>query len=105
MPRESILEKSYQPYNFTVSNYYQSGRITVERWCNGITITNLGDAPASVNGMILYPSATPGTALGDSRSIGGNEGEIFKGNLNLSFDLSGGAVSPQVEIIQKFYVE
>jgi hypothetical protein len=91
-------------YNISVATYSQSGFIDVIENCNGFTFTNLGDTIAEVNGMVIFPSATPATDLGDSRSIGGNAGEIYKGNIKLSFRQPLG-VAPLVEIAQKFYVK
>ncbi len=91
----------YRKYNFQVNYYNQSGFVEVTRGCNSITFTNTGQDPVEVNGMILYPG-TPGTQLGDSRTIGGNEGEIFVGRITVTFQT---VVAPQLEIIQKFYTE
>lgn len=89
-------------FNYTVNTYAQTARIEVEKYCNAITFTNTGDTIARVDGMVLYPG-TPGTSLGDSRTIGGNLGEILhKKEIVLQFDNPAGA-NPQVEIIQKFY--
>ena len=74
--------------------------------CNSIMFTNTGDNQANVDGpdgMVLY-AGTPGSILGDSRTIGGNEGEILaKKAIRLSF------AAPQtagqlVEVVQKYYV-
>jgi hypothetical protein len=91
-------------YNISVATYNQSGFIDVIENCNGFTFTNLGDTIAEVNGMVVFPSATPATDLGDSRSIGGNQGEIYSGNIKLSFRAPVGA-APLIEIAQKFFVK
>ena len=89
-------------YNYQVNVYTQTQRVEVVQSCNSITITNIGDTIATVDGMILYPG-TPGTSLGDSRTIGGNQAEILhKKEIVLQFDVPVGA-SPKIEIIQKFY--
>jgi len=88
-------------FNITAQQYTQAGRYEVVQNCNCITVTNLGNAIAYFNGMILHPG-TVGSTLGDSRTIGGNEGEIYKGELVISFD-SGS--TPKVEVIQKYYTE
>ena len=79
------------------SNWYD-----VERYCNGFTVTNIGDTIVKVNEQIYYPGV-PGTSLGDSRSFGGNEGEIYTGPLKVAFQQPLGA-NPQIELIQKIYV-
>jgi len=94
---------SYRKYNTTGAQlYYQSKYVDVVKLCNGFTATNVGGAIVRVNEAILYPG-TIGTNLGDSRTFGGNEGEIYVGTIRVSFDPAG--PNPAVEIIQKFYVE
>lgn len=90
-------------YDFQVNTYQTTQRVEVTRNCNGITFTNIGDTIVTVEGMVLYPG-TVGTILGDSRTIGGNEGEILhKKQIVVTFN-TGGA-NPNIEIIQKYYVD
>lgn len=63
--------------------------------------TNLGSAICRVNGMVVFPSATPATDLGDSRTISGHEGDLYYGNINVAFEAAG---NPLVEIVQVFYL-
>lgn len=91
-------------YNIAVNFYVKPAFIPVVENCNGFTFTNTGDTTAYVNGMVIYPG-TVGTTLGDSRSIGGNEGEIYGGVIKLAFDTVAPGTNPQVEIVQKFYIE
>lgn len=90
-------------YNITYARYSTAQEIPREELCNGFTIINIGGATATINGKVLFPSATPTTDQGDSFSVGGNAGEIYKGMLSLSFDPAG--PNPLVEVIQKFYVQ
>jgi hypothetical protein len=71
--------------------------------CFAFMFTNIGDTIARVNGMVVFPSATPATALGDSRSLSGHLMDLYKGNLNVSFLVPLGA-APALEIVQLFYV-
>lgn len=90
-------------YDFQVNTYQTTQRVEVARNCNGITFTNIGDTIVTVEGMVLYPG-TVGTILGDSRTIGGNEGEILhKKQIVVTFATGGAA--PNIEIIQKYYVD
>lgn len=89
-------------YDYLVNLYNETQRVEVLPNCASITFTNTGDTVCRVDGMILYPG-TPGASLGDSRTIGGNEGEILnKIQVVLSFN-TGGA-NPQIEIIQRILV-
>jgi hypothetical protein len=89
-------------WNLSVIPYEISQPIDVVENCFAIMFTNIGDTPARLNGMVIFPSATPATALGDSRTISGHWLDIFRGNLRLAFNVPGGA-APQVEIVQFFY--
>ena len=92
-----------RPYNFSVNSYNSSQIVEVEKLCNAITITNIGDTAVTVKGIPLYPG-TPGSILGDSISIGGNELEILiDKRLPVAFAIPAGA-NPLVQIIQKYYV-
>lgn len=90
-------------YNMTVQIYSQNAYVTVAKNCFAFMFTNVGDTVATVNGMVIFPSATPTTALGDSRTIAAHELEVYTGNINLSFRTPLGT-TPAVEIVQLFYV-
>jgi len=91
-------------YNISVNNYTASQVVPREKNCNGFMATNIGDTAVTVNGKILFPSATPLTVQGDSVSIGGNEEELYLGLIRIAFALLPG-LTPQIEIIQKFYLD
>lgn len=89
-------------YNTTeVIIYNKSIRIKPVANCNGFTVVNVGDDIVTVNGRVLYPG-TPGSLNGDSFTIGGNLGEIFTGDINISF--GGVGANPSVSVEQKFYI-
>lgn len=91
---------NFLKYNITVNEYTSSQVIDIIENCNGITITNTGDATATVKGITLY-AGTPGSILGDSITIGGNQGEIISDKrLPLTF---GAGAAPSITIIQKYY--
>lgn len=96
------IENMGRGWNFSALPYEQSVPIDVVENCFAIMFTNIGDTTARLNGMVIFPSATPTLALGDSRTISGHWLDIFKGNLRLAFDVPGGA-TPLVEIAQFFY--
>lgn len=89
-------------WNFTALPYSESQPIDVIENCYAIMFTNIGDTIATLNGMIVYPG-TPGTSLGDSRTLSGHWLDIFKGNLRLAFDAVTPGTDPNVEIVQFFY--
>jgi len=91
--------------NMTSAMVYNTSRqvIRVPNCC-GFMFTNVGDTIATVNGMVIFPSATPATALGDSRTISMQEGEEYVGNIDLSIRVPLGA-APAVELVQMFYAE
>lgn len=91
-------------YNITTNIYNAGADVIVEQGCNGYMFTNIGDTIAEVNGMVIFPSATPATALGDSRSVGGNRDEIYKGVIRVRFQAPIGA-APAVEVVQKIYMD
>jgi urease beta subunit len=93
-----------QPYNMVVQVYSENFYIPVARKCFAFMFTNIGDTPATVKGMIIFPSATPATALGDSRSISGHKLDIYTGTMDLSFRPPIG-VNQAVEIVQLYYVD
>lgn len=93
-----------RPYDMTVQVYSANEYIPVSHGCFAFMFTNIGDTPATVKGMIIFPSATPATALGDSRSIAGHKLDIYKGTMDLSFRAPIGII-PAVEIVQLYYVD
>lgn len=97
------LAQSGRGWNMTVQEYVESGQIVKVENCFGFMFTQIGDTIARVNGMVVFPSATPNTALGDSRSCSGHLLDLYKGLINLSFQAPVGA-NPRIEFVQFFYV-
>lgn len=97
------MKKCYNKYNFSTNTYVKSGRIDRERLCNGFSVFNTGDTTCEVNGMPIFPSTAPATIIGDGIGFGGNEMEIYKGEITLSFRIPLGA-APSVVVIQKFFI-
>lgn len=93
-----------QPYDMTVQVYNNNTYIPVSRKCFAFMFTNVGDTTATVKGMVIFPSATPATALGDSRTISGHKLDIYTGTMDLSFRAPVGA-APAVEVVQLYYVD
>jgi len=92
-------------YNMTVNTYTTAGPINLQTNCFSFQFTNIGDVKAWVNDMVINPSATPTTALGDSRAVSAHQLDIYKGNISLRFDPNTAGIAPAVEIVQLFYAE
>jgi hypothetical protein len=90
-----------RPFNIAVSLIRESQFVDVIRGCKGFMFTNIGDTICEVNGMVVNPPTVPNT-LGDSRSIGADKDDLYKGNLKVSFTLPLG-VNPLIELVQIFY--
>lgn len=93
-----------QPFDMTVQLYSENTYIPLAHRCFAFMFTNVGDTTATVKGMVIFPSATPTTALGDSRSISGHKLDIYKGTMDLSFRTPLGT-TPSVEIVQLYYID
>lgn len=100
---EAIAKHGKREYNLFVQVYTQNEQVPVSRNCFAFMFTNVGDTTATVSGMVIFPSATPLTALGDSRTIAAHDLDIYTGNITLSFRAVVGP-APGVEIVQLYYV-
>lgn len=100
---QTLKRDEMRQYNMNVMFYTTSQTITVMRGCFAFMFTNVGDTIARVNQMRVFPSLTPLTSLGDSRTISGHLLDTYSGNIDLSFDLLPG-VTPVVEVVQLYYV-
>jgi hypothetical protein len=94
------MPQQFQKYNISVAIITQSGFVAVMDNCNSWMVTNTGADTVEVNGMTLFPG-TFGTILGDSKTIGGNQGEVYTGNIKVSFLT---LVNPRLEVVQKSFV-
>lgn len=100
----TIVQEQFQGWNISVQQYSAAGYIPVVDNCFGFMFTNVGDTIATVNGMIIHPSATPATNLGDSRSVMAHKNDVYKGRILLSFAVPAGLI-PLVEVIQIYYIK
>lgn len=80
-------------YNFSAQTYSQNTQVSIDPWCNGLTIKNAGTSMVQFQEEQIAP--------GDSIAIGGNFGEVIRGRLDLSFLGAGNNVAV---IRQKFYI-
>lgn len=95
--RSDLLRWEMVPNTLKTSGWYD-----IPRNCNGFMVTNTGDVIVEVNDQILYPG-TIGTSLGDSKSFGGNYGEVYVGKLKVAFANPTGGVQPSLEVVFKVY--
>ncbi len=99
-PNDKIFS-GYRGFTKSVQIYTRPGPIIVDENCFSFQFTNVGSTVASIDDMVIFPSATPATAIGDSRTISGHEGDLYLGSMNLKF--TGAVVNPGVEIVQLSY--
>jgi hypothetical protein len=81
-------------YNISTDTYSKSGKVTTARYLNGWSVVNLGANPVQVNGDTL--------TTGQSKSVGGNAGEIYIGLIRLDFG-TGALIDNNAVVTQKFY--
>jgi hypothetical protein len=85
-------------YNTSEGTYTGTKSVVVESPLNGYTVYNGGNTNCWLNGSLIVPGA--------SKSIGGNVGEIFTGNIDLMFSVPAGLTDPPVNsatVTQKWY--
>jgi hypothetical protein len=85
-------------YNTTTQEYRALRSVNVDKRCNGFSVNNAGTTIVTVNGEPLQP--------GQSKTVGGNEDEIYVGRIDLAFIIPSPAPSTIVNsawVTQKFY--
>lgn len=92
-------------YNAVPIEWKISHEMEVDRRCNGFIAVNKGDVLVRINGFPLlpYPPGHPELS-GESMTVGGNLGEIYRGRIQIVFPAPAPGQSPSVWIIQKFYL-
>jgi len=86
-----------------VQVYTEGKRITVEKNAFAFMFTNVGNDTAQIDNMTFFPSPTPLTDLGDSKSLTAHYQDIYNGRFNLSFAGVGNA--PAMEVVQLYYMD
>lgn len=84
-------------YDIVPLPYNSSQQVILMRPCNGWTVINQGSNSVTVNGTIVL-------AQGQFIAVGGNEGEVYTGILNLQFATNGDP-NNNVVVLQKFYTD
>jgi hypothetical protein len=91
-------KKAAVMYNTTTQEYTLMTSVVPDKLCNGVTVINKGTTIAIWNGLPLMP--------GESMSVGGNEGEVYIGRIDIRFTIQAPAPPTIVNsayVIQKFY--
>lgn len=94
---ENVFKFNIAGQSYTVDQY-----VKPDRDCNGWTAINRGDGVVFINGIPLSPSPLGPGFAGETFTVGGNKGEIWGGDLNVQF--APGQLSPNLVLIQKFYI-
>ena len=89
-------------FNIYGQLYTSDQYLKVDQYCNGVTFINRGDSVVYVNGVPLAPSPLGPGFAGESIAFSGNEGEVYRGDIELRF--AAGGTSNQVAVLQKFYL-
>lgn len=97
LTRDALLRWEMVPNTLKAAGWYD-----IPRNCNGFMVTNTGDVIVEVNDQIFYPGVI-GVSLGDSKSFGGNYGEIYVGKLKVAFANPTLGVQPAIEVVYKVY--
>lgn len=85
-------------YNTTTQEYKSLRSVNVDKLCNGFIVNNAGTTIVTLNGEPLQP--------GQSKTVGGNEGEIYVGRIDLAFIIPSPAptvINNSAWVTQKFY--
>lgn len=91
----------YQKYTSSVRSFGQPSEVPLSELCNAWAVQNAGNMLVVVNQQWILQ---PGQSLG----LGGNEGEIFAGRLDIQFAVPTPAPvtpNPVAVVMQKIYVE
>jgi hypothetical protein len=92
--------KNLIEYNVVTQEYSLPQQVVLDRYCNGLVIKNAGNTLVIIMGDTLQP--------GESKSIGGNYGEVYRARTDINF--LPPPVPPLVTqnlavVTQKFYLE
>jgi hypothetical protein len=84
-------------YNIFQQLYTGNHSVNVMGQCNGFTVKNAGLSTVLVNGIPVLPK--------ESLSVGGNEGEVYVGRIDISFvaPATPSVTNNAAWVIQKFF--
>lgn len=90
----------YLPYNISTQVYDGTKQVIVEKLVNGFSIHNTGTTDLYFNGDRIGP--------GESKTVGGNTGEIYSGKISLYYRIPTPAPATIINmctVTQKYYLE
>lgn len=86
-------------YDWALHPITRRGDVPLSQRCNGVTVKNGGNNIVLVNNEPLQP--------GESKALGGNYGELFRGRVQINFMNQAVQPTPVVAIAyvtEKFYI-
>lgn len=90
--------KNFLKYNVSTVVYTEAGDCRLDKYCNGLLLHNSGTTNVIVAGDTIVP--------GQSKTIGGNAGEVFVGPMEIKFRTPSPAppiATNSVTVTQKYY--
>jgi len=87
-------------YNMNPQEYIAPRSVPLDSRCNGVTVLNAGNTIVLWNGIPIVP--------GISLTVGGNEGEVYVGRVDISFMMPSPAPDTpnnSAWVIQKYYTQ
>jgi hypothetical protein len=84
------LREGWLYYDITTNSYAGLKSVVVDPYCNGFTVKNDGTTLVILNGEVIQP--------GESKSVGGNRKEIYRGRIDISFQEQVPAPTPIVNL-------
>ncbi len=92
------MKQDFSEYDFVNTEINDLTNFKIDRLCNSIMVTNIGTTICFVNNFPLHPGV-PGTNNGEAFIMGGNQDEIYRGQLQIRFTGNTGAAM----VTQKFF--
>lgn len=93
------MKEEWIEYNSVPNQYSNPGQIPLDPYCNGLTVKNGGNTLLLFQGETLQPQ--------ESKAIGGNRKELFRGRIDIDFALPTPAPPTPINlaiVTQKVYV-
>jgi hypothetical protein len=90
----------FYEYNISTQVYDGTKHVVVERFVNGFSIHNTGTTDLYFNGDRIQP--------GESKTVGGNAGEVYAGKIDLYYRVPSPApaiIINMATVTQKYYID